>query len=179
MENVAVSQSWSADDFLALARAGTDRFSDYLPIYQVGMIYFSPRWDGDNEKMDTFARMAVERTAATEGKGLYARLYWHVFDELTLNDLKTETAINWDTMKQGMDDLTRHHPDAWNSFSMARLACYAGDHDLMMHYFRQVYPALERYGDPSAPDSVRCNGITIPRAQPSDSSDDCDRCKGR
>ncbi len=178
MENVALAQGWTADDFLALVRAGSDRFPGYLPIYQLGMIYFAPRWYGDNAKMDAFARMAADRTAATEGKAVYAQLYWHVFDRLTLNNLKTETAVDWGLMTQGMDDLTLHHPDGWNSFSMARLACYAGDHELMMRYFRQVYPHLERFGDPNAPDAVRCNDITITRAQTSN-ADDCDRCKGR
>ena len=65
MESVALAQGWSADDFLKLVRTGSDRFPTYLPIYQSGMTYFAPRWYGDNARMDAFARMAAERTAAT------------------------------------------------------------------------------------------------------------------
>ena len=179
MEHVGRAQGWSEDDFLTLVRAGGDRYPAYFPIWAAGMAYFTPRWYGDYSKMEAFARMAAKRTAATEGKAIYARLYWHEFDALQLNNLRTETKIDWDLMKQAMDDLTRRNPNAWNSFSMARLACYAGDHALMMHYFRQVYPNLQHFGDPTQPDAVLCNSISEHRATTPADPDNCDRCKAR
>jgi hypothetical protein len=177
MEHVARAQGWSETDFLALVRAGGDRYPDYFPIWASGMAFFNPRWYGDNAKMEAFARMAAQRTAATEGKAIYARLYWHEFDALQLDNLRTETDIDWALMKGAMNDLTARNPNSWNAFSMARLACYAGDHDLTLHEMRKVFPALRSFGDAGTPNAALCDSISGPRAPAT--PEDCDRCKAR
>jgi outer membrane murein-binding lipoprotein Lpp len=112
MEHVARAQGWSETDFLALVRAGGERYPDYFPIWVSGMAFFNPRWYGDNAKMEAFARMAAQRTAPTEGKAIYARLYWHEFDALQLDNLRTQTDIDWTLMKGAMNDLTARNPNS-------------------------------------------------------------------
>jgi hypothetical protein len=147
MEDIAQLQDWDEARFMALVDEGTHRYPLYYRLYDVGMEYFSPRWHGDNEKMDAYARAEMNKTAPLVGTDLYARLYRGIFELYQLEDMKADTAVDWDLMKTSMEGLVRRYPDEWNADAMARMACYADDQPEKMKLVRIVHPTLEYYGN--------------------------------
>src|SRR5262249_33102382 len=52
------------------------RFPTNQSIYFAMATNYQPRWGGSPAKFDAFADEAAKQTAAFEGAGMYARLYW-------------------------------------------------------------------------------------------------------
>ena len=126
MAIIGYLQGWPEPQFAKLVAEGLDREPAFYQIYFAAVEYYSPRWHGNALKVDRFAREAVRRTKAFEGSGMYARIYWNVWDKECGNCL-SETLSDWTTMKKGIDDVLKTYPDAWNVNNFARFACLAQD----------------------------------------------------
>src|SRR5262249_6348876 len=77
--------------------------------------------------VEDFAREALEKTKAEEGFGMYARIYWYVYQVEYHETLFSNSMVDWPTMKKGMDDVLAKYPDPWYLNNFALLACLAKD----------------------------------------------------
>lgn len=103
------------------------KYPDYTQIY-FEYIDRGIKCGGDAK---TLARkvidLAVDRSKATDGQSMYARLYWKMSSAHTGPGLFASDWIDWPRMKQGMDDILQRYPDPWNVNNFAFFACAAQD----------------------------------------------------
>jgi len=142
-----------------------------------GMAFFNPRWYGDNAKMEAFAEWppsGPRRPKATPSTPGYTGMS---SDALQLDDLKTQTDIDWTLMKGAMNDLTARNPNSWKRVFDGAAGLLCRRHELTMHEMRKVFPALQTFGDPGAIEhrSLRQHQRTKTPPAP----EDCDHCKAR
>ena len=138
MLTVARAQGWSAADVSALIDEGLDRTPLYYPIYFNAVEYYMPRWYGDAAAIETFARAAVDRTRASEGLGLYARIYWYAAEAYYYDNVFAASDVDWNEMKRGFDDVLAQYPDNWNLNHYAKFACVAGDSTKMLELIDRI-----------------------------------------
>lgn len=127
MISVTKGQSWSDAEFSKLVNEGLSRYPLYYNIYYQAVSFYGPKWGGNPEKIEKFAREAVQRTQSIEGFGMYARIYWVASQNDYSTRLFKETLVDWSSMKKGIDDVLRQYPDSWNYNNFAKFACLAGD----------------------------------------------------
>ena len=144
MLTVAIAQGWSATDVAALIDEGLDHAPSYYPIYFKAVEYYTPKWYGSAAAIERFARAAVERTRASEGLGLYARIYWYAAETQFSINLFRDSHVVWADMKTGIDDVLKAYPDQWNINNFAHFACLAGDYDKA----RELAARIEGEPDP-------------------------------
>jgi hypothetical protein len=106
---------------------GVTKFPGYYPSYFSMLENLLPKWHGDAAKIEKFARNAVERTSAIEGKGMYARIYWYASQTQYGNALFDQSDAQWPAMREGFEDVIARYPDQWNLNNYAKFACDAGD----------------------------------------------------
>jgi len=149
MMTVAIAQSWPTDKFASLLDEALDRYPLNYSLYRSGVNYYLPKWHGSAKQVEAFARAAVERTRATEGLGLYVRVYWYASADQFGDDLFSDSDVVWADMKTGIDDVLKAYPDQWNVNSFARFACLAGDnqkaHELIGRIRGDPDPAIWGY----------------------------------
>ena len=112
-------------ELLDLVREGTEKEPYYYPMYSAAFWYFSPQWHGDADKMDRWADIATEQTAAKDGQSMYARLYFNAhwkFGRQFTNRVKPDIA----RLRRATQDLLKKYP-SFNNFSQAwTTACDSG-----------------------------------------------------
>lgn len=112
MISLATYQGWNISDYLSFLDEASSRFPYFQGIYLEGMTFFLPKWFGDEEAMDNFANWVIQKTEKKEGKSFYARIYVYLADFEYGNRLYDETKVDWEKMKQGMDDWLLRYPDS-------------------------------------------------------------------
>lgn len=127
MEVIAYQQNWLPDEFSALLEEALTRYPSYYQIYFEAINYYAPKWGGDAASIERFARKATEHTKATDGYGMYARIYWSASQFQYRDRLFIDSMVDWPTMKQGIDDVLKAYPDQWNINNFAKFACLARD----------------------------------------------------
>ena len=115
------------EDFARFIDEATQRHPSYYELYFIAIEFYAPKWHGDRQQIEAFARKAIEKTRIAEGTGLYARIYWYASQMQFGHSLFTESDVDWDTMRDGMDDVLADYPDQWNIQNFAVFACLAGD----------------------------------------------------
>jgi hypothetical protein len=123
----------------AIYDEATRRFPDYYPVYFSMTNYLLPKWHGDIDAVEAFARDAVQRSRKTEGQGMYARIYWVVAQAQFRDTLFKESGVHWTHMRSGFDDVIKRYPDQWNIQNYAHFACLARDHAT----FRKLSPRIK------------------------------------
>lgn len=133
MLGVALAQGWDEAPYMALYEEAVAREPLYYQTYFSALERLLPMWGGDVQKIRSFAADAVRRTAATEGQGMYARIYWVASARASGVFLKepNRSAV-WPQMKAGFNDLITQYPDDWNRNAYAKVACQAGDVDIFI-----------------------------------------------
>ena len=126
MLKLANFQAWPRKAFFELADDFVQNGHDYPDAYQAIFQALEPRWGGSFESMEALARVAMKRTSATEGAGLYARLYWNAYSGYGMVMFK-ETRADWPLMRKGFEDIIAQYPDNWNFNGYALFACVAED----------------------------------------------------
>lgn len=109
----------------------------YDRIYYNAAWYYLPQWGGSYADLDAFARYAAERSHASEGGALYARIFWYLDDcgcEIT------EKASDWPMLERSMRDIYSHYPTRWNGDYIADLVCQKGDGEEGRRYLRALHP---------------------------------------
>jgi hypothetical protein len=127
MLTIARAENWERQRFDKLVSEATERHPYFYQIYFAAIDYLTPKWHGSKEQIEAFANFATGKTAAREGVGMYARVYWYVAQVQYRSGLFVESAVVWDKMKQGMDDVLARYPDQWNINNFAHFACLAWD----------------------------------------------------
>lgn len=138
MAEIATIQGWPDAEFDALLREAFDREPSYTDTYFEATNRNLPKWGGNAEKVERFAREAVDRTKATEGFGLYARIYFSAWNSQYGEDLFEESAIDWTTMSKGIDDVLARYPSQWNINHFAYFACLAGDYGKALDLMERI-----------------------------------------
>lgn len=127
MLEIATAEGWEIDRFNSLVDEATSRHPYFYQIYFTALNYLLPKWHGNKEYVETFARYAVEKTKDKEGMGMYARVYWVALQSQYDRRLFSDSAVVWNSMKQGINDVLAQYPDQWNINNFAYFACLAGD----------------------------------------------------
>jgi hypothetical protein len=108
------------------------RFPGYYPMYFSVLEYLLPQWNGDMDAIEDFALDAVRRTQGTEGRSMYARIYWSLAqNEEYEGAIFAVTKVQWPLMKAGFEDIVARYPDQWNYQNFARFACRASDDETL------------------------------------------------
>jgi hypothetical protein len=125
--NTLNALSIAPENFLEVVNEGLERFPGYYQIYFCAMDYFAPRWHGDKETIEEFAKSSIEHSREQEGLGMYARIYWYASQTQYDWSLFTDSAVDWGMMSAGIDDVIQRYPDQWNIQNFAVFSCLAGD----------------------------------------------------
>lgn len=124
----------------AIFDEGTRRFPGYYPLYFSMVDYLLPKWHGDADQVEAFARDAVSRSRSTDGQGMYARIYWVAAQSQFRDALFRESGVHWKQMRSGFEDVTKRFPDQWNLQNYAHFACLANDRETL----RKLLPRIKR-----------------------------------
>jgi hypothetical protein len=124
---IAKAQAWEQSEFDALLNEALDKEPAFYQTYFMALEYLLPKWHGSQEQVEAFANAAVRRTSASEGWGMYARIYWFASQTEYKNALFKNSLVDWPKMKRGFEDIIARYPDAWNLNNYAKFACLARD----------------------------------------------------
>jgi len=124
MLEVARIQGWPYSEWSVVVDAALDRHPTYYALYFAALRAKSSR---NPVAIETIARDAVASTEATDGNGLYVRLYWWIYSTLYEERLFEESSVHWPTMRLAIDDVLKKFPSQWNINYFAKFACLAGD----------------------------------------------------
>jgi len=127
MLNIGRAQGWERQQFDKLFAEAVGREPLFYQHYFSALEYLLPKWHGDIAEIEKFSRNAVKLTSATEGKGMYARIYWFASQTHYELDIFTGTKVSWKEMKASFEDVIARYPDAWNLNNFAKFACLARD----------------------------------------------------
>jgi hypothetical protein len=127
MLTIARDESWDRSEFDALLAEALDREPRFYQTYFTALEYLLPKWHGGLGEIEAFAQGATSRTSTSDGRGLYARIYWYASQTQFQNGLFAGSFADWSRMKGGFDDVVASYPDAWNLNNYARFACLAKD----------------------------------------------------
>lgn len=117
----------SKEQYMALMHEALDQYPDYDPLYFKSSGYLSPKWYGSLEELEEFAQSSVERTKATRGYEVYARIYW-ASGRINKRKFAFEGPhANWDDMVKGMREVTKRYPSQWNVNHFAFFSCIKND----------------------------------------------------
>lgn len=138
MAEIATLQDWPADKYSALIDEALRREPYYDDIYIQAANRYLPKWGGNAQLLESFAREAIERTRAGEGSAIYARIYWAAFKSQFRDALFEDSRIDWAEMSKGMDDILAKYPDRWNLSHFAYFAFLAGDYAKTLQLMEQL-----------------------------------------
>lgn len=127
MLNIGKLQNWPRDAFGALADEAVTRYPSYYPIYFEMTTYFLPKWHGDIQQLDLFAKAAMKRVPPEDASAIYARIYWMASQSQFDLGVFSSSAVDWRQMMSGMEAVLSRYPDQWNINNFAMFACAAGD----------------------------------------------------
>jgi hypothetical protein len=106
MQRVALHQHWSKDDYFRLFAEAIGRERDYYTFYFSAAEYLL----GTRGAWERFAEEQRQKRGGPEGDILYARIAWAVSS--VYSNIFRESAVSWETMAAGFEDLMRQYPDS-------------------------------------------------------------------
>ena len=140
---LAKYQGVDLQTYIRVLDQATTKWPHFHDLYYVATERLQPRWGGSAEAFDWLAELATEKTRATEGTALYARVYWVVARGEGMSRLFEATQADWKKMKAGFDDIVSRYPDAWNYNHYAWFACSARDAAATRQAFEKVGDELD------------------------------------
>lgn len=127
MQDVALGQSWSAQEYEALFEEAVALEPTYYFYYFSKANFYQSRWYGNRDKVRSFVDDAVARTRKSEGFTLYARIYWSASREFGA-EMFAPGNVDWAKMKAGFEFMNTQYPNSnWNMNAFAHFACLAHD----------------------------------------------------
>lgn len=127
MLQLAQYQSVDLQAYARFVDEATTKWPNFYELYFVAAGRMQPRWGGSTEAFEWLANMAAEKTRATDGMALYARVYWGIAQSEGMHNLFDATRVDWKKMKAGFDDIVKRYPESWNYNHYAWFACLARD----------------------------------------------------
>ena len=137
MGMIAHAQRWPVSDVEALFAEAVAREPLYSDTYFTVVDYYGQGPDGKTA-IELFARRAIPFTRASEGNGMYARIYWYASRQIFARNIFSDSRVDWNLMKQGIDDVLAKYPDNSNVNHFAKLACQAKDRDKSAALLKQM-----------------------------------------
>jgi hypothetical protein len=120
-------QGESRDAIMSVVDEAVEREPIYHETYFAALRAIMPRSDQPMRELVKLATYAVEKTKASEGGGLYARLFWIALSEMG-DDRTVETMYqNWDKVRLGIERVVADFPAQWNIQHFAFFSCIARD----------------------------------------------------
>nr|NYU00252.1 DUF4034 domain-containing protein [Stenotrophomonas sp. SbOxS2] len=156
MEHLAIERSWPLEQFIALHDEGIKRFPGYYPLYFAAVRYFAPKWGGDAQGLEIYARRVMALAPPRDQYMLYARIYWVASQDEYGKRLFVDSAVDWPSMKRGFEDILARYPDEWNQQAFAYFACQANDRETARGLVTKIQePILAVWRDTA--DYYRCS----------------------
>jgi len=116
----------------------TKRYPDYYPIYFNASVFYLPKWHGDADSFEQFAKYAGKNLSAENANAVYARIYWaNVCTRCGDKDV-ANWREHWPDLRAGFDQVIKDYPDQWNINSYARIACSAYDQDKTLEVMKKI-----------------------------------------
>jgi hypothetical protein len=126
------------EEYMRNVDEGLNKFPNYYQLYFTTMDYLSMRWKSDGSDLKNFADDAVKRTAASDGDGLYARIYWYASQAIYGSRVFVDSIVDWERMKTGMADILNNYNDSWNLQNFAYFSCLSGDREMAKMMFNSM-----------------------------------------
>ncbi|MFC4158465.1 hypothetical protein [Chitinimonas lacunae] len=163
MLNVANFQQWPDKEYAKLLKEALDRHPLYHEIYFAAVRHLYPKWGGNPAAIEVFAQDAVRRTKDVEGYGMYARIYWVVWDEQYGYKVFKESYVDWPTWQHGIDDVLKKYPDQWNLVNFFKFSCFSGDKQKTQELRAKIHNPEQYYGSAISKDIfAECSQGKIP-----------------
>ncbi len=156
MINVANAQNWERAKFEHLLADAIDQEPLFYETYFSALEFLLPKCHGDIDQIEKFAQNAATRTRATEGRGMYARIYWYASQARFNTRLFEDSKVNWPRLRDGFDDVVARYPDSWNLSNYAKFACLAGDKAKAQALFQRMGDNVANQAWGSARDRDEC-----------------------
>ena len=77
------------------------------------------------QRISQLVDKAVAATAASEGQGMYARMWWYASQRAYGDQLFQLPFVQWDKFDASFRDIMARYPDDWNRNNYAQFACWA------------------------------------------------------
>lgn len=151
---VARVQGWQRERLVALMDEAINAFPSEFVIYSTISTQLTPRWGGSAQAVAGLAAYAVERSRATEGESMYARVYWAVGTQLDTDWAGPD--VDWKRIRAGFDDLVQRYPVAWNLNHYARYACEARDAETARRVLLQIKGGVDPHAWRGRTHYLRC-----------------------
>ncbi|MEO8388664.1 I78 family peptidase inhibitor [Polaromonas sp.] len=145
MLRVALAQGWKQEKYWALYEEALLKEPLYYGTYFQAAERLIPMWGGSMEEIRDFAKNAVKRTASTEGKGMYARIYWAMSHRIAPAQFLAGSgeSATWADMRAGFRDVIKSYPSDFNKNAFAQYACRFGDVDTFLAVFNSFQGRLD------------------------------------
>lgn len=128
MLDVARSQDPDAPGIWPIFDEGTQRYPNYAPIYYAYIEYALRTKHKDPQRIAVAVGVALQRSRATEGNQMYARLWGYLSTcGCDHGNLFRTTQARWPDMRESWEEIARQYPDPWVYDSTFYYACQAGD----------------------------------------------------
>ncbi|MBC5783605.1 hypothetical protein H8N03_11670 [Ramlibacter sp. USB13] len=162
---VSRMQGWPRERFVQLAGEATQAFPLNQDIYLAAANRLLPQWGGSMEAFEGFADYAVQRSRASEGESMFARIYVGMAEQMHL-DLSAPGSP-WPRIRAGFEDLVKRYPDSSNLNQYAWWACQARDMETARKVLARIGDQVEPDVWPSRANYVRCmQAAGVQRATP-------------
>lgn len=145
MAQIGVSLSDRKAQFMAIIEEGLKREPTYYKLYNVAFAYLLPRWHGSAEQAEAWAREAVERSRATEGDSIYARIYANHLKNADARKVIRAFDIDWPLMKRGIDELLTRNTEPELAFPLLGLSCAAKDAEQVIAVWKHLGAKFESF----------------------------------
>lgn len=147
-----------AADVDRVVREGMAVQAAYHPMYFEASYYLLPKWGGSSAMIDRLARNATAASSGTEGRALYARIYWALDNQQYQGSLFKASQASWPDIKNGFMDIIAQYPEPYNLNAFAYFACLAGDYATVDDILQRIGGDLifEKWGSPGQENYQRC-----------------------
>jgi hypothetical protein len=161
MALVALHQGWPDAERDALETGILALAPTYYEAVFAAATRYEPKWGGSDAALDAFARRAVAATRATEGEGLYPRIYWSVHGSVDVGWMQDDSRAEWAMLRRGMDDVLAKYPDEWNRQHFAAMACNSGHEADLRELMKDGFHGyvLNAWGEPRSYDF--CSHVAV------------------
>jgi hypothetical protein len=134
---VATCQRWPHPAFFPVFDEAIRAHPGYYIYYLDAAEYLLPWWRGKKGDWEAFAEKERHRLGGGAGDALYARIGWSM--EHRYKNMFRETAVSWEEMASGFEDLMKQHPSSeYLKNAYANMAWRAGDRARLREALPQV-----------------------------------------
>lgn len=137
-------------DLVALVKEGVEKEPGYYRTYTRVMWHLTPKWGGSAQKLQNWARIAIDETQATDGRSIYARFYLALLGDA---QFLRQSEVDMDLLKKAADDLIERYPSLGNYEALRDLACELSDAE----WAKERWAANAKVAGPNFPQQPQGN----------------------